>query len=457
MRKFDCHTIENLGVRCTSVVKHSDFYDELRNFPYPFVFISSFMQENAKHIINELGLNSKLVLLTEFGEVAPSQNIRTLSMPVHSVSIANILNNVADNIGYSKSYDIDIRFTAPTAKVLIVDDIDTNLKVAKGLMAPYKMQVDTCLSGLKAIELIQIYRYDAIFMDHMMPEMDGVEASNLIRSLADEGGYYKKVPIIALTANAVSGIKEMFLQNGLNDFLTKPIETFKLNSILEKWIPHEKREKYIREEKVDVAYEIEIKGIDIKTGISMTGGKLKHYLSILSIFHKDGLEKIIQISKCVKENDIKLYTTYVHAMKSATASIGAAKISDFAKTLELAGINEDVEFIEKNTGDFIRDLTILLKNINVAISNAHVDDKKENNSDLEFLYRNLDELKVALENMDVREIDNIINLLKVEEWDNRIKDTLGSIEESILLFEYDEAIELIDKLLAQNTEIRTKD
>ena len=129
-----------------------------------------------------------------------------------------------------------IPFTIPKARLLIVDDLATNLKVAEGLLAPYKAAVDTCLGGAEAIELIEQYGYDLVFMDHMMPEMDGIETTALIR----ERGF--TIPIIALTANAVSGMKEMFLEKGFNDFLTKPIDLSKLNEILEYWIPAEKRE-----------------------------------------------------------------------------------------------------------------------------------------------------------------------------------------------------------------------
>jgi len=136
-----------------------------------------------------------------------------------------------------KNDNLTIKFNAPNAKVLVVDDIDANLKVVKGLMQPYKMQVDLCTSGAEAIEMIKANSYDIVFMDHMMPEMDGVEATKLIRET------HTNLPIIALTANAVSGVREMFLANGFNDFLSKPIDIIKLNSILEKWLPKEKQEK----------------------------------------------------------------------------------------------------------------------------------------------------------------------------------------------------------------------
>jgi signal transduction histidine kinase/CheY-like chemotaxis protein len=140
-----------------------------------------------------------------------------------------------------KDDDITVRFNAPNARVLVVDDIDVNLEVINGLMQPYKMQVDLCTSGAEAIEMVKANSYDLVFMDHMMPEMGGVEATKMIREMGSENPHYANLPIIALTANAVSGVKEMFLSNGLNDFLSKPIDIVNLNLILEKWLPKEKQ------------------------------------------------------------------------------------------------------------------------------------------------------------------------------------------------------------------------
>ena len=135
---------------------------------------------------------------------------------------------------------LDVAFVAPDFRVLLVDDLDINLKVAAGLLRPYRMTVDTCLSGEEALKLVEDNAYDLIFMDHIMPGLDGVETTRAIR---DKGGPFEKekLPIVALTANAVSGMMEMFLENGFNDFLPKPIERLKLNELMGRWVPPERR------------------------------------------------------------------------------------------------------------------------------------------------------------------------------------------------------------------------
>ncbi|MCL2487942.1 MAG: ATP-binding protein [Oscillospiraceae bacterium] len=128
----------------------------------------------------------------------------------------------------------NFQFTAPKARLLVVDDIDINLMVAEAVLSEYEMQVDMATGGYQAIEKAMANRYDIIFMDHMMPDLDGIEATKLLRQTK---GYTAVVPIVALTANAVVGAQNMFLDNGFNDYLTKPIDPVALNACLIRWLP----------------------------------------------------------------------------------------------------------------------------------------------------------------------------------------------------------------------------
>jgi PAS domain S-box-containing protein len=129
-------------------------------------------------------------------------------------------------------------FLAPGLRALVVDDIATNLTIARGLLSPYRMEITVCLSGQDAVSEAQGKDFDLLFIDHMMPGMDGIETVRAIRAL---GGRYEKVPVIALTANAIIGMKEMFLENGFDDFISKPIVVSKLHEVMERWVPAEKR------------------------------------------------------------------------------------------------------------------------------------------------------------------------------------------------------------------------
>jgi signal transduction histidine kinase/CheY-like chemotaxis protein len=245
-----CWSLKNLKVPHAKVTNLDDFAAALQQEEWFFVFSGYGLYEKIKPIMESVDFpNSRkppLALMVEFGEEPYIPNVRFVSLPVQSLSIANTLNGKVDSRGYYEGSRVGstIRFAFPGARLLIVDDIATNLKVAEGLLAPYKTVVDTCLSGAEAIEKIQRNEYDIVFMDHMMPEMDGIEATAVIRAWEKEQQEKKGkgVPIIALTANAVAGMREMFIENGFNDFLAKPIDVSKLDEALDRWIPKEKRE-----------------------------------------------------------------------------------------------------------------------------------------------------------------------------------------------------------------------
>jgi len=251
-------------------------------------------------------------------------------------------------------------FTAPEARVLIVDDISANLRVAEGLLSPYKMTLDFCENGADAIEAVKSKSYDLILMDHLMPVMSGLEAALNIRSLDDA----KNVPIVVLTANAGPGAKATFLQSGFDDFLAKPIDTLILNDIIKKWIPKEKQRK-LSEKNAEATKEtyVKIAGIDVEKGITMTGGQHENYLEILKIYYEDGRKKLNELKDCIERNDMELYQLHLHAIKGVSGSIGADDISKAAEKLELAEEQGDIDFILENHPRFLVELETLLDNI----------------------------------------------------------------------------------------------
>ncbi|MCL2003149.1 MAG: PAS domain-containing protein [Oscillospiraceae bacterium] len=235
-------TLGNLGVHCDRAENDNELYEKLAAQSYGFVFISATLYGNNEYVLTTFGKDAKVVLLAKFGGTISSVGLKVLEMPAYCVSVANVLNNVSGGAS-SDGNGALVEFSAPDAKVLVVDDINTNLVVANGLLRPYNMRVDLCRSGMDALEAIKARRYDLVFMDHKMPRMDGVETKDRIRAMGDGDSYYKTVPIVALTANAVNDAKKMFLENGFDDFLAKPIDTVELNAILKKWIPKHKRER----------------------------------------------------------------------------------------------------------------------------------------------------------------------------------------------------------------------
>ena len=447
-------SLDDLGVRHYTADSEVELYYKLSEGIWNYVFVAPHMGYPVEDMCSRIGeLKPRIVLTADSRSIIAKENgFCILIMPAYSLSILNIL-----NYGRTTSPNADIgskrtmHFIAPDAKVLVVDDIETNLKVAKGLLAVYEMQVDTCTGGLRAIEAAKNTQYDLILMDHMMPGMDGIAAMEAIRGL--EGGSrhgYDSIPIVALTANTIVGTMEMLLAKGFDDFLAKPIDMTKLNDILEIWIPQEKKILVeIKEDDQDIAaleraLNLEIEDIDVMKGMRMTGGVIAQYLDVLEIFSKDGVQKIEEIKSCLVVGDLKLYTTHVHALKSALANIGDTALSKHAHTLENAGNNQDMGYISKSGNEFIQKLEKLLANIAEFLS-AHaskVMDETQTSIDEENIAKGLNNLKTALLNFDLTAIDEAASSLRAA-----ANTDVDSILKQVLIGEYDDAIEEINKIL----------
>ena len=447
-------TMDDLGVTYKLVSTVSEFYDGLVSKQFSFVFVASTLYGKVKRMYAEFEPDAQIVLITEFGEVVVDKSISVLTTPIFSIPMANILNGVSDSFTRSVGDKFEARFIMPEARVLIVDDISINLRVAEGLMLPYAMRVDLCASGMEAIEAIKSSRYDLVFMDHMMPEMNGIEATLRIRALEGDESYYKSVPIVALTANAVSGANEMFLDNGFNDFLSKPIDMIKLNAILEKWIPKEKQKKPTEKSfaaKAQGAGEgIEIVDVDTDKGIAMSGGTVDRYLRTLAIYCEDSRKKIKEITACLENGDLPLYTIHVHALKSASANIGAFELSKTAAALELAGQQRDLDFIQTRNKTFLSDLETLLAALDEVLS-AQGSKKQSEPIDMASLKAELSRLRAAMVDYDIAAINEAAKNLQVSTSAADIGDVIGKILQYKLVGEYDEAVLLIDAIVGYDS------
>ena len=441
-------SIENLGSSCVVAANDDELRGALAAESFDFIFTSLKLYEQSKELLEPAGTGVKIVLLAEFGETIPVNGPATLSMPVYSLSLAQILNGGSDRFSYRESGEATVRFVAPDAKVLVVDDINTNLVVAKGLLLPYQLDIDLRNSGIEAIKAVQMKDYDAVFMDHKMHKMDGVEAARRIREL--EGGKGKNLPIIMLTANAVAGMREKFLESGFDDFLSKPINTVKLNEVLERWIPKEKQQIPFWENSErgpsgtdDSPFEIE--GLNYRKGISISGGSPDYYAETLATFHADALERIPALQECLDSGDLSLYGTYIHALKSAAAGIGADELSEMAASLESMAKRGDPGAVKIRSAGFIKGLTLMLEQIETTITAYEKKTGIPVSSEMLFKSTLID-LKMALIKMDADTINRTADLLQRSSGENHAT-AVKLICNSILMAEYDNAASLIDDLL----------
>ncbi|MDR1143547.1 MAG: response regulator, partial [Spirochaetaceae bacterium] len=232
------YTLESLGVPNKLVHDKDELIKELQSGRYQFAFIAWPIAEEILGILKKNAHTVSVVAMAEYGKKIPL-GCGELYMPTQPVMVANILNGKNTNFGFQDTEFLDIRFTAPEARILVVDDIASNIDVVSGLLAPYKMAIDRADGGIESIEMVKKQHYDLVLMDHMMPGIDGIEAAAAIRAWEEsqqalenpalsfgedetQRNPRRRIPIIALTANAVSGMKEMFLEKGFNDYLSKP-------------------------------------------------------------------------------------------------------------------------------------------------------------------------------------------------------------------------------------------
>jgi signal transduction histidine kinase/CheY-like chemotaxis protein len=277
-----------------------------------------------------------------------------------------------------------VRIKMPYARVLVVDDVSTNLDVAKGMMLPYSLTIDCVMSGKEAIALIreETIHYDAIFMDHMMPEMDGIEAVRIIRQeIGTE--YAKNIPIIALTANAIIGNDKMFLENGFQDYLSKPINMSNLDSCLNRWVRNRDKEAQVAAKpqaapaKPAEAARVSdsrayIEGIDFAEGVQRMGGRAASYIRVLRSY-ASGLPALLDRIRNFSAEFLKDYIITVHGIKGSSYSICAMNIGKQAEVLEMAAKQEDIETILSHNSAFIQEAEKLAERITAFLATVPED------------------------------------------------------------------------------------
>jgi len=323
----------------------------------------------------------------------------------------------------------------PYGKVLIIDDVETNLYVARGLIAPYGITIDTGLSGFDAIEKIRSgASYDIIFMDHMMPRMDGIEAVKIIRSLG-----YKK-PIVALTANALTGQAEMFLNNGFDDFISKPIDIRQLNNILN---------RMIRDKQTPEALE------EARKQKNMLYAAGSHNLAIdpqLAEFFVRDAKKAVTVLSAISENscrrldDIPTFLINVHAMKSALANVGESDLAMEASKLEQAGRDKNIKLILSSLPEFIEELKKVIDKLEPLDEDQAGDEGEPITGDNVYLQEKLKAIQDACASFDKKAAKDALADLKQKTWPRSIRDQLSAIAEHLLHSEFEETDMIVKEL-----------
>ena len=388
----------------------------------------------AQSILHMMG--SKLEVESEYGKGSVF-SFRLLQGVKDRKPIGNFEETFKRYVSERKKYRES--FTAPGARLLVVDDTAVNLSVFESLLKRTKVQIDTAISGDEGIILYRKRQYDVIFLDHMMPEKDGIETLKEMRSIGDNPN--SKTPIVCLTANAVSGMREMYLSEGFDDYLTKPIDQEKLEALLLHYIPKEKIEAQagdeIKDEHSVPDFLMDLEELDVDAGIAHCGGN-ESYMVTLTTYLDTGWKNADEIEKYWNARDIENTTIKVHALKSTSRVIGAFKLGNLASDLEKAGESGDIRTLEERIGtllslyrELLRDLSTMkkLKDDENAKDRPLISDK-----DLGEAY------KVIAEYCDAFDYDSVIDIIQSLErysFPENEKERFEKLKKAVDNFDYD--------------------
>ena len=409
--------MEKLGVTYVRLESEEEL-GWLKDHNAGYLFVEQPLMTEAVQYFMKLNPHVCGVVLANYRSVRSYElpNLRVVKKPLYILGLSNIFNGKEENGSVSLMEAEDFDFTAPKAEILVVDDNAINLTVVKGLLNPLQMKIDTALSGKDAILMVTDKRYDIIFMDHMMPEMDGVETTRVIRRLLGNNG---QVPIIALTANAVEGTAQMFIDEGMNDFVTKPIEMRVILAKLRKWLPPEKIEKNRnkkmnavlqganKDEKASqMSTDISIAGLDVKKAMEFLGNE-ELFWSVLKEYYRVIDKKSTLISEYEQKEMWKEYTVEVHALKSASRQIGALELAQVAEQMEAAGNAGNAALIHKITPGMLEEY-MFYKGILAPYFVKAEETQNGRAAEKSEMSELFDQMKDAMENLDMDAMEEVI-------------------------------------------------
>ena len=428
-----------------------------------------FELEELKRLISAVKLSHLLIGDVEYGESTsyfeqlgksvqvvvvagenfhPVQNSRmkVVRKPFYNLPIINVLNSTDSSKDDMGGTEI---LTCPGVRVLIVDDEPMNLLVAEDLLQTWNMKVETAGSGMEAIELCKNAEFDLIFLDHMMPEMDGVETLRELRKLWADTDHQPVV--IAFSANVVSGAREMFLREGFDEFISKPIVSRELERLLRKVLPGEAIVYAVdndgEDQTVTGRRRLEKNGFRVEDGLQYCNHDGAFYEEMLMRFSQESERKISQLDTALQKEDLRDYQILVHALKSSSKMVGAAELSEMAKNAEEAAKNRDAGYIHERHGTLLAKYREMARCVHDALSPAEAASAAAEISKTELL-RYLSELKGALDTYESRRADALFAELDGFGYrDASVRELLREVRQAVDDFEWGSASEKLETLI----------
>ncbi len=383
------------------------------------------------------------VMFTDFkSNIKPNRkNLRLLKKPLSTLAMVLALNGkTIDQMKFKSKEAKYVRFTAPNAKVLIVDDNSINLSIAVGLLEPIKCQCFVAQSGMEAIEKLKEEHYDLVLMDHMMPKMDGVETAKAIRADIPEAD---DTPIIALTANVMEGSKDLFLKAGMVDMIAKPIDVNQLNAKMIKWLPNfmikeEEEPSEDENQETEELYDC----LDCTKAIAALGTAAL-FKKIVFDYFKAGKENRSSIENAYSASDWKNYAIKTHSLKSTSRQIGAYELGNLAEKLELASKAGDETEIRKYHEETMKMYEKLLDDLSGYFKDDFNASKPEISEIL--LYDIFDKMTAACDDLDMDEMEMCAKQLSDYSYPDSKKWIIEKMIDAVSMVDSDEITRLMEE------------
>ena len=427
------HLVGGLGITLYRIYNSEEMKRFMSMYKITHLFLGKEEYEENKSYIESIDHNMRVVVISDDDDILPQgSSVTLIKKPFYALPVVNILNSGANGEGSREGkYMI-----CPGLKVLVVDDEPMNLMVTRGILKDYQMDVFTAESGRKAISMCGKEDYDLILLDHMMPEMDGIETLKEIRKLNRKSS--RECIIIAFTANAVSGARDMFLQEGFDEFNSKPVELMELERVLKKSLPKSSYKYVDKNKKADIIAEtvekhteqedsepgnsvkdelvqdnsvqdnsmmvqLEKAGINTNSGISYCNRDKDFYIELLTSFVDGANSKESELGNFFEKKDMKNYGIVVHALKSTAKMIGADSLSDNAKQAEAAAKADNLEYITAHHEELMMQygniVTSICDALGISVNNGQQKEeaKEEREISKEELISQLKDLKDSLD------------------------------------------------------------
>lgn len=413
--------------------------------------------EESRQFLDSLDQDVEIIVVADERFALPDNGrVKLLNKPFYSFMIASVLNAEA-------SGDTEIlkekRMLCPGVKVLVVDDEPMNRRVAEEIFKGYQMQVQTAESGTMAIDLCKREDFDLVFLDHMMPEMDGIETLKRLRKIHTDSG--RGLTVIAFTANAVSGAREMFLKEGFDEFVSKPIEYSEMEHVLRKVLPKSAiiwvDENIENIEKGDKNFEKdsrhEVVQINTKSALAYCKNDMNFYQELLHKFVVDADKKKSEIDHYFKREDYDNYRIVIHALKSTAKMIGADALSELAQELEAAVQNKDIGYVREHHEEMLLEYSRVVDRISETLDGKKNDTDKpiaKNEAEIsgDELLERLTELKEGLAAFEIDKSEAVISEMSETVYMGKdVGEFLREVRKDVEDYEFREAKKKVEKLL----------